>query len=171
MAKTDWDVMILHYLGLDHIGHTAGPSSPLVPPKLEEMDQIVEEIHRALLRWDQEKGVHSLLVLCGDHGMSDGGSHGGASAAETTTPLVFLSSMFAGGRGKKYNVLPDIFSPHFFQRAFFDFFTVLTVSKNIWRVGSARLWHLLYGKRNFQEDVLMLNTEKGKVLECLKCSG
>ena len=44
MPKNDWDVCILHYLGLDHIGHLAGPSSPLVPPKLDEMGQIIERI-------------------------------------------------------------------------------------------------------------------------------
>ena len=27
MPKNDWDVCILHYLGLEHIGHLAGPSS------------------------------------------------------------------------------------------------------------------------------------------------
>lgn len=100
MGKNDWHTMILHYLGLDHIGHTAGPMSPLVAPKLEEMDHIVEEIHKALIRWDQENGGHSLLVLCGDHGMSDSGSHGGASTSETMTPLVLLSSMFSDRKGK-----------------------------------------------------------------------
>ena len=35
LATPDWDALILHYLGLDHIGHTAGPRSPLVKPKLE----------------------------------------------------------------------------------------------------------------------------------------
>lgn len=25
LAKPDWDVLIFHYLGLDHIGHTGGP--------------------------------------------------------------------------------------------------------------------------------------------------
>ena len=30
LASPDWDVMILHYLGLDHIGHTHGPFSPLI---------------------------------------------------------------------------------------------------------------------------------------------
>ena len=35
LSTRDWDALILHYLGLDHIGHTAGPHSPLVPPKLE----------------------------------------------------------------------------------------------------------------------------------------
>lgn len=25
LAQDDWSVMVLHYLGLDHIGHKAGP--------------------------------------------------------------------------------------------------------------------------------------------------
>ena len=95
--------MILHYLGLDHIGHIAGPSSPLVGPKLLEMDHIVRTIYSAMLRWNQESEAPSLLVLCGDHGMSDAGSHGGASSAETSTPLVFMSPLFERGGG-------DVFS-------------------------------------------------------------
>ncbi len=47
LAAPDWDVLILHYLGLDHIGHLAGPLSPLVPPKLREMDDVVRRIYEA----------------------------------------------------------------------------------------------------------------------------
>ena len=93
--------MILHYLGLDHIGHIAGPSSPLVGPKLLEMDHVITDIYSAMLRWDKQGEAPPLLVLCGDHGMSDVGSHGGASSAETSTPLVFMSPLFerVGGEG------------------------------------------------------------------------
>ncbi|XP_028398311.1 GPI ethanolamine phosphate transferase 2-like [Dendronephthya gigantea] len=104
MDKQDWDVMILHYLGLDHIGHLAGPCSPLVRPKLVEMDQIIEKIYKATVRQDLGHNITTLLVLCGDHGMSDGGSHGGSSFAETTTPLVFMSSSFEQGQGELYNM-------------------------------------------------------------------
>ena len=48
LAATDWDVLILHYLGLDHIGHLAGPRSPLVPLKLTEMDNVVRHIFTSL---------------------------------------------------------------------------------------------------------------------------
>lgn len=48
-SKTDWDIMVLHYLGLDHIGHLVGPASSLVPPKLQEMDHVVEFIHKQLM--------------------------------------------------------------------------------------------------------------------------
>lgn len=33
----------------------------------------------------------TLVVVCGDHGMSDQGSHGGSSHYETSTPLILLS--------------------------------------------------------------------------------
>ena len=48
MASSDWDVAVLHFLGLDHIGHLAGPSSPLVRPKLEEMGNVMEKIYNGL---------------------------------------------------------------------------------------------------------------------------
>ena len=95
--------MILHYLGLDHIGHIAGPSSPLVGPKLLEMDRVVNDIYKAMLKWDQGRKAPSLMVLCGDHGMSDAGSHGGASSAETSTPLVFMSPLFELGGGEEFS--------------------------------------------------------------------
>ncbi|KAI8510033.1 hypothetical protein Bbelb_124610 [Branchiostoma belcheri] len=49
LSCQDWDVMILHYLGLDHIGHLAGPASSLIGPKLREMDKMVETIHSTVV--------------------------------------------------------------------------------------------------------------------------
>ena len=104
LNRNDWDAMILHYLGLDHIGHLAGPHSPLIRPKLVEMDKIIEMIYRTALKQDHERNSSTLMVLCGDHGMSDGGSHGGSSFAETTTPLVFMSSLYKPRRGRGHTV-------------------------------------------------------------------
>lgn len=50
LSSTDWDVLILHYLGLDHIGHLTGPNSPLVEPKLDEMDGIVKQIYDSVTK-------------------------------------------------------------------------------------------------------------------------
>lgn len=47
----DWKMMILHFLGLDHIGHVEGPFSEKVPGKLKEMDSIVEEIYGIMNIW------------------------------------------------------------------------------------------------------------------------
>ena len=76
--------MILHYLGLDHIGHVSGPRSPLIPAKLKEMDDVIHKIY------DQFKGSDTGIIICGDHGMSDSGSHGGSSPSETDIPLTFV---------------------------------------------------------------------------------
>ncbi|XP_048394483.1 GPI ethanolamine phosphate transferase 2 isoform X2 [Stegostoma tigrinum] len=94
LKRNDWDLLILHYLGLDHIGHLAGPDSHLVGPKLSEMDNVIQKIHTELLSKQGEVTLPSLLMLCGDHGMSDTGSHGGSSSHEVNTPLVLLSPAF-----------------------------------------------------------------------------
>jgi hypothetical protein len=39
-------VLILHYLGLDHIGHLLGPRSPRMREKLAEMDGVLEGLVR-----------------------------------------------------------------------------------------------------------------------------
>ncbi|KAF4634614.1 hypothetical protein G7Y89_g3507 [Cudoniella acicularis] len=89
LQKSDWNTMVLHYLGLDHIGHKAGPRSPNMIPKQREMDGIVSLAYSAM-----ENNVHlesTLLVLLGDHGMNDAGNHGGSAPGETSPALVFIS--------------------------------------------------------------------------------
>ena len=92
LGQPDWDGMILHYLGLDHIGHKSGPNSPNMAPKQIEMDGIVQQMYQSIEK--QEHLQDCLLVLCGDHGMNDAGNHGGSGAGETATALVFMSPKF-----------------------------------------------------------------------------
>ncbi|ANZ77985.1 BA75_04391T0 [Komagataella pastoris] len=87
----DWDCMILHYLGLDHIGHKGGPNSPHMLPKQEEMDQVVRTIYSKHLL----NNPNTLMILLGDHGMNEVGNHGGSSAGETSAGLVFISEQFS----------------------------------------------------------------------------
>uniref|UniRef100_A0A8C1YAT4 Phosphatidylinositol glycan anchor biosynthesis class G n=1 Tax=Cyprinus carpio TaxID=7962 RepID=A0A8C1YAT4_CYPCA len=94
LKRDDWDILILHYLGLDHIGHISGPHSSLIGPKLMEMDDIIKKIHASLISKESEGTLPNLLVLCGDHGMSETGSHGGSSEPEINTPLVLISPTF-----------------------------------------------------------------------------
>ncbi|KAI5820013.1 alkaline-phosphatase-like protein [Pyronema omphalodes] len=89
LKRDDWDAMVLHYLGMDHIGHKSGPLSPNMYPKQVEMDGIVERIYTAI-----ETSPHlssTLFVLAGDHGMNDAGNHGGSGEGETSPALVFMS--------------------------------------------------------------------------------
>lgn len=107
LRNDDWSTMILHYLGLDHIGHKAGPKrygrfhdarcilhrsrvpSPNMVPKQHEMDGIVKQIYQAMESLPTMSST--LLVLCGDHGMNEAGNHGASSAGETSPALVFIS--------------------------------------------------------------------------------
>jgi ethanolaminephosphotransferase len=45
LSRNDWQVMVLHYLGLDHIGHIEGPNSDRMKKKLTEMDDIFMDIY------------------------------------------------------------------------------------------------------------------------------
>ncbi|KAJ6109776.1 GPI ethanolamine phosphate transferase 2 [Penicillium sp. IBT 16267x] len=92
LAESDWSALVMHYLGLDHIGHKAGPRSPFMASKQQEMDAVVKDIYTAM---QQEPHLQStLFVLCGDHGMNDAGNHGGSSAGETSPALLFVSPKF-----------------------------------------------------------------------------
>ncbi|KAI1093336.1 alkaline phosphatase-like protein [Rostrohypoxylon terebratum] len=89
LRKDDWNTMVLHYLGLDHIGHKTGPRGPNMIPKQHEMDSIVRMIYEAMETLPHLEST--LLVFCGDHGMNDAGNHGAASPGETSAALVFVS--------------------------------------------------------------------------------
>jgi ethanolaminephosphotransferase len=89
LLNTDWNAMIMHYLGLDHIGHKTGPKGPHMVPKQIEMDGIAQQIYEAIENEDHL--ADTLFVLCGDHGMNDGGNHGGSAPGETSPALVFIS--------------------------------------------------------------------------------
>ena len=84
---SEWDLMIVHYLGLDHIGHASGALNELVREKLVEMDEVIRQMVSSLHNDD-------LLLITGDHGMIDQGGHGGASFDETHVPAVFISPQF-----------------------------------------------------------------------------
>lgn len=82
----DWDVLILHYLGLDHIGHKGGPTSPFMPIKQLEMDGIIKRLYK--------ESEDTLIVVLGDHGMNEAGNHGGSSSGETSAAFLLISDKF-----------------------------------------------------------------------------
>ena len=40
LRKDDWDVLIAHFLGVDHCGHRYGPDHPAMAEKLTQMDKV-----------------------------------------------------------------------------------------------------------------------------------
>jgi phosphatidylinositol glycan class O len=76
-SANDWDVLILHFLGVDHVGHRVGPSSATMSRKLLQMNEFLR---------DTVAQMHddTLLILLGDHGMDEKGDHGGDGHSETS---------------------------------------------------------------------------------------
>jgi predicted AlkP superfamily pyrophosphatase or phosphodiesterase len=102
-ASVEWDVLVAHMLGVDHVGHTYGPSHPAMARKLRQADAFVAEVWRRLPR-------DALLVVMGDHGMTGGGNHGGASEEETRAALVLAAKegrLFTEGGGPRREAPPS----------------------------------------------------------------
>ena len=94
-----WDVIIGHYLGVDHAGHRYGPDHPAMAAKLQEMNQVFTRMIEAL---DDE----TLLVVMGDHGMDAKGDHGGESDDEVEAALWMYSKKGLFGRSDASEVEP-----------------------------------------------------------------
>ncbi|XP_075677893.1 uncharacterized protein LOC113789903 [Dermatophagoides pteronyssinus] len=90
-SLNDWDVMILHYLGVDHIGHLRGFHSELFSDKFYEMDNVFRNIFDTIT-YSGSSNDSYLIVITGDHGMTDAGNHGGHTNDETNTALIFIST-------------------------------------------------------------------------------
>ncbi|KAI9020252.1 hypothetical protein CLU79DRAFT_756380 [Phycomyces nitens] len=93
-----WEVAIAHFLGVDHCGHTYGPSHPNMARKLKEMNAVIERLVKQV---DQD----TLLVVMGDHGMSVEGDHGGESVEELMSALFLYSGRnltLSGIDGQEY---------------------------------------------------------------------
>ena len=41
LNQSDWQMLIAHFLGVDHCGHTFGPDHPKMAEKLEQMDSVL----------------------------------------------------------------------------------------------------------------------------------
>ena len=79
-VTSEWDVIIAHFLGVDHAGHTYSPRHPRMSSKLEEMNDMLTNVFNAV---DDD----TLVVVFGDHGMTKDGNHGGSSSQEKRAAL------------------------------------------------------------------------------------
>uniref|UniRef100_H3CAA8 GPI ethanolamine phosphate transferase 3, catalytic subunit n=1 Tax=Tetraodon nigroviridis TaxID=99883 RepID=H3CAA8_TETNG len=84
MAGGDWEVLVAHFLGVDHCGHRFGPDHPAMADKLTQMDGVIRSVMERLQN-------DTLLVVMGDHGMTDSGDHGGESQKETDAAIFLYS--------------------------------------------------------------------------------
>ena len=86
-----WDIIVGHFLGVDHVGHRYGPDHHTMQEKLNQMNDVVKDV---VERLDDE----TLLIVMGDHGMDANGNHGGDSIGELE------SSLFMYSKNKQFHV-------------------------------------------------------------------
>ncbi|KAF9039273.1 hypothetical protein BJ165DRAFT_1393353 [Panaeolus papilionaceus] len=79
-----FDLLIGHFLGVDHVGHRVGPDHPSMRAKLQQMDDVVRRVVNDLPE-------DTLLIVMGDHGMDRAGDHGGDGELETSSGMWIYS--------------------------------------------------------------------------------
>ncbi|KFQ35086.1 GPI ethanolamine phosphate transferase 3 [Mesitornis unicolor] len=99
----EWDVLIAHFLGVDHCGHKHGPDHPEMAKKLTQMNEML----RALV---DHLGNDTLLLVAGDHGMTETGDHGGDSEKEVNAALFVYSKtpLFGTGPPEEPEAVPQV---------------------------------------------------------------
>uniref|UniRef100_A0A8C6FNE4 GPI ethanolamine phosphate transferase 3, catalytic subunit n=1 Tax=Moschus moschiferus TaxID=68415 RepID=A0A8C6FNE4_MOSMO len=103
MDSDKWDVLITHFLGVDHCGHKHDPYHPDMAKKLTQMDKMIQGLVKRLKN-------DTLLVVTGDHGMTISGNHGGESKLETSTALFLYSprALFPSAPAEEPEIIPQI---------------------------------------------------------------
>ncbi|XP_060532021.1 GPI ethanolamine phosphate transferase 3 [Cylas formicarius] len=84
LNNDDWNLLIAHFLGVDHCGHRYGPNHQEMERKLNEMNDIIEKVTTKMTQDD-------ILIVIGDHGMTLTGDHGSDSIEEVTAGLFIYS--------------------------------------------------------------------------------
>jgi len=87
LEKDDWDVLVAHFLGVDHVGHRYGPRHPEMARKLTQLDVVIRQLSETLA----QRHSDTLLVILGDHGMTEDGNHGGSMEEEVSSALFVFS--------------------------------------------------------------------------------
>lgn len=84
--KNDWTFLVGHALGVDHVGHAAVLDSDLMHKKLTEINGMLRETLKLILKGDAKapsaRPLQTLFLAFGDHGMTEAGAHGGGSSEE-----------------------------------------------------------------------------------------
>lgn len=73
----NWDVIIAHFLGVDHVGHKYDSNHITMSLKLSQMNKMIEDVLKVL-------PDDTLLIVMGDHGSNQDGTHGGRLFLDVT---------------------------------------------------------------------------------------
>ncbi|KAL7485702.1 hypothetical protein ACHAW6_011303 [Cyclotella cf. meneghiniana] len=80
-----FELIVAHFLGVDHVGHTYGPNDPHMERKLHQMDRMLSHTMNVVDDAPTESCVAAFVF--GDHGMTEDGNHGGGTSEERNAGL------------------------------------------------------------------------------------
>ena len=75
-----FDLLVCHFIGIDHAGHTFYANHSEIERKVKDTQEILWDVVNAM---DDD----TVLLLYGDHGMTNDGNHGGGTQNELKTVL------------------------------------------------------------------------------------
>lgn len=78
-------LVVAHFLGIDHVGHRIDSDNPFMRGKILQLDEMLRNVSEVLR--ERPTAMSTMLLVMGDHGMTNSGDHGGGSAQETDTFL------------------------------------------------------------------------------------
>ncbi len=81
IQENNFDFLLGHLLSVDHMGHAHGKISDEVKKQIAATDQAIMEIIDII-------DYNTTLVILGDHGMDDQGTHGGGTPDEMNTAII-----------------------------------------------------------------------------------
>jgi phosphatidylinositol glycan class O len=92
IENESWDVLVAHYLGVDHAGHAHGVESEAMMSKLRQIDSNVKHVVDVLRQRSYPGGPFedTLVLVGGDHGQTLTGDHGGGSPEEVDSALIAI---------------------------------------------------------------------------------
>lgn len=92
-----WDLLVGHFLGVDHVGHRYGPNHYTMKQKLQQMNEVIEKVVENI---DDD----TLLIVIGDHGMDSTGNHGGDAKDELESTLFMYSKSSKFYKNHDYDI-------------------------------------------------------------------
>jgi len=92
------ELIVAHFLGVDHVGHTYGPLNQHMDEKLKQIDNILDTTLEFL---DGTTDQCSVAFVFGDHGMTNDGNHGGGTDEEINAALFVHFSPACGNMSER----------------------------------------------------------------------
>ena len=84
LHSNNFTLLLCHILGVDHAGHTYNANHIEIERKLNDTEKIIKNI---INKMDND----TILLVFGDHGMTDDGNHGGGTLNELKSVLFSYS--------------------------------------------------------------------------------